>query len=60
VEFFGNANKDTAKNMFIRMCSTHTAKTKEEVRDLAMKFVEHIDLMGKGMSAEDDTAHHIL
>ncbi|ELR06846.1 hypothetical protein VC83_03926 [Pseudogymnoascus destructans] len=52
-EYFGNASKDTAKNMFIRMCSSLTAKTPantlhpaksiEEVRDLAMKFAEHID-----------------
>ncbi|OBT40504.1 hypothetical protein VE00_07899 [Pseudogymnoascus sp. WSF 3629] len=43
VEYFGNASKDTAKNMFIRMCSLHTNKTKGEVRDLATKFAEHID-----------------
>ncbi|KFZ15974.1 hypothetical protein V501_02474 [Pseudogymnoascus sp. VKM F-4519 (FW-2642)] len=42
-EHFGNASKDTAKNMFIRMCSPHTAKTMEEVRDLAMEFAEHVD-----------------
>ncbi|OBT82968.1 hypothetical protein VE02_08463 [Pseudogymnoascus sp. 03VT05] len=42
-EYFGNASKDTAINMFIRMCSPHTAKTTDDVRDLAMKFAEHID-----------------
>lgn len=42
-EHFGNASKVTAKNMFIRMCSPHTAKAIEGVRDLAMQFAEHID-----------------
>ncbi|KFY36147.1 hypothetical protein V494_05270 [Pseudogymnoascus sp. VKM F-4513 (FW-928)] len=42
-EYFGNASKDTAINMFIRICSPHTAKTIEDVRDLATKFAEHID-----------------
>ncbi|KFY13914.1 hypothetical protein V491_06216 [Pseudogymnoascus sp. VKM F-3775] len=41
-EYFGNASKDTAKNMFIRMCSPHTAKTIEEMRRLATEFAEHI------------------
>ncbi|KFZ23192.1 hypothetical protein V502_02322 [Pseudogymnoascus sp. VKM F-4520 (FW-2644)] len=42
-EYFGNASKDTAKIMFIRMCSPHTEKTIEEVRDLAVEFAQHID-----------------
>ncbi|OBT60447.1 hypothetical protein VE03_10891 [Pseudogymnoascus sp. 23342-1-I1] len=42
-EYFGNASKDTAISMFIRMCSPHTAKTIDDVRDLVMKFAEHID-----------------
>lgn len=48
-EFLGNATKEVAKNMFIRMCSSHTKDGRvedaspEEVRHLASEFVNHID-----------------
>ncbi|OBT60303.1 hypothetical protein VE03_10463 [Pseudogymnoascus sp. 23342-1-I1] len=42
VELFDKATRETAKNMFTRMCSSGTTAVKE-VRHHASRFAEHIE-----------------